>query len=137
VKVFGLPASLKVSVHTGSDKFSLYPVIRRALQKSGAGLHLKTAGTTWLEEMIGVAQSGAKGLDVAKKIYLQALPRYDELCKPYATVIKIDKAKLPTPAAVGKWSADDFVKRLRHDQSCPEYDVNFRQLVHVSFRVAA
>jgi hypothetical protein len=137
VKVFGLPASLKVSVHTGSDKFSLYPVIRRALQKTGAGLHLKTAGTTWLEEVIGVAQSGAKGLDVAKKIYLQALPRYDELCKPYATVIKIDKAKLPTPGAVGKWSADDFVKRLRHDQSCPEYDVNFRQLVHVSFRVAA
>jgi hypothetical protein len=137
VKVFGLPASLKVSVHTGSDKFSLYPIIRRALQKTGAGLHLKTAGTTWLEEVIGVAQSGAKGLDVAKKIYLQALPRYDELCKPYATVIKIDRAKLPTPAAVGKWSADDFVKRLRHDQSCPEYDLNFRQLVHVSFRVAA
>ena len=137
VKVFGLPASLKVSVHTGSDKFSLYPVIRRALQKTGAGLHLKTAGTTWLEEVIGVAQSGAKGLDVAKKIYLSALPRYDELCKPYATVIKIDKAKLPTPAAVGKWTADDFVKRLRHDQSCPEYDLNFRQLVHVSFRVAA
>jgi len=137
VKVFGLPASLKVSVHTGSDKFSLYPVIRRALQKTGAGLHLKTAGTTWLEEVIGVAQSGAKGLDVAKKIYLSALPRYDELCKPYATVIKIDKAKLPTPAAVGKWTADDFVKRLRHDQSCPEHDLNFRQLVHVSFRVAA
>jgi hypothetical protein len=137
VKVFGLPASLKVSVHTGSDKFSLYPLIRRALQKTGAGLHLKTAGTTWLEEVIGVAQSGAKGLDVAKKIYLSALPRYDELCKPYATVIKIDKAKLPTPAAVGKWTADDFVKRLRHDQSCPEYDLNFRQLVHVSFRVAA
>ena len=137
VKVFGLPASLKVSVHTGSDKFSLYPIIRRALQKSGAGLHLKTAGTTWLEEVIGVAQSGAKGLDVAKKIYLSALPRYDELCKPYTTVIKIDKAKLPTPAAVGKWTADDFVKRLRHDQNCPEYDINFRQLVHVSFRVAA
>jgi hypothetical protein len=137
VKVFGLPSSLKVSVHTGSDKFSLYPIIRRALQKSGAGLHLKTAGTTWLEEVIGVAQSGAKGLGIAKQIYLQALPRYDELCKPYATVIKIDKAKLPTAAVVGKWSADDFVKRLRHDQSCPEYDLNFRQLVHISFRIAA
>jgi len=137
IDVFGLPASLKVSVHTGSDKFSLYPVIRRALQKSGAGLHLKTAGTTWLEEVIGVAQSGAKGLDIAKRIYLSALPRYDEMCKPYATVIKIDKAKLPSPADVGKWSADDYVKRLRHDQSCPEYDLNFRQLVHISFRVAA
>ena len=137
VNVFGLPPSLKVSVHTGSDKFSLYPVIRRALQKSGAGLHLKTAGTTWLEEVIGVALSGAKGLEIAKRIYVEALPRYDELCKPYATVIQIDKAKLPTAAEVAKWSADDYVKRLRHDQSCPEYDVNLRQLVHISFRLAA
>src|SRR5262249_6529158 len=54
VSVFGLPRSLKISVHTGSDKFSLYPVIRRAIKQSGAGLHLKTAGTTWLEEVIGV-----------------------------------------------------------------------------------
>ena len=137
VSVFGLPPSLKLSVHTGSDKFSLYPVIRRALQKSGAGLHLKTAGTTWLEEVIGVALSGPKGLAVAKKITLDALPRYDELCKPYATVIEIDRARLPSPAAVEKWTADDFVRRLRHDQACPDYDVNLRQLVHVAFRLAA
>jgi hypothetical protein len=62
ISVFGLPASLKISVHTGSDKFSLYPIIRQALRKHGAGLHLKTAGTTWLEEVIGVALSGDRGL---------------------------------------------------------------------------
>jgi hypothetical protein len=137
VKVFGLPASLKISVHTGSDKFALYPIIRRALQKHGAGLHLKTAGTTWLEEVIGVALSGPGGLAIAKRIYAQALARFDELCKPYATVVEIDKAKLPTAATVEKWDAEAFVRRLRHDQSCPDYDVNFRQLVHVAFRVAA
>jgi tagaturonate epimerase len=137
IGVFGLPSSLKVSVHTGSDKFSLYPIIRRALQKHNAGLHLKTAGTTWLEEVIGVALSGPSGLEVAKKIYLQALPRFDELCKPYATVVEIDRSKLPPPAAVEKWTADDFVTRLRHDQSSPAYDLNLRQLVHVAFRVAA
>lgn len=137
VSVFGLPASLKISVHTGSDKFSLYPVIRKALQKTGAGLHLKTAGTTWLEEVIGVALSGPKGLALAKSIYTGALDRYDELCKPYATVIDIAKAKLPTAATVEKWDAEAFVRRLRHDQSCPDYDVNLRQLVHVSFRLAA
>jgi tagaturonate epimerase len=45
VKKFRLPANLKLSVHSGSDKFSLYPIINRALRDTGAGLHLKTAGT--------------------------------------------------------------------------------------------
>jgi hypothetical protein len=137
IEVFALPASLKVSVHTGSDKLSLYPIMRRALQKQDVGLHLKTAGTTWLEEVIGVALSGPDGLAVAKKIYLQALPRFDELCQPYATVVEIDRDKLPQPAAVEKWSAQDFVVRLRHDQAQPAYDLNLRQLVHVAFRLAA
>jgi hypothetical protein len=137
VTVFGLPRSLKISVHTGSDKFSLYPVIRRAIKQSGAGLHLKTAGTTWLEEVIGVALSGPRGLALAKSIYTGALARFDELCKPYATVVEIDRARLPTAAEAERWDADAFVRRLRHDQSCPDYDVNLRQLVHVSFRLAA
>jgi hypothetical protein len=137
ISVFGLPPSLKISVHTGSDKFSLYPIIQRAIRKHDAGLHLKTAGTTWLEEVIGIALSGVRGLLLAKQIYIQALSRFDELCKPYATVVEIDRAKLATPLVVEGWNADDFVKRLRHDQSCPEYSVDLRQLVHVSFRVAA
>jgi hypothetical protein len=135
--VFGLPAALKISVHTGSDKFSLYPIIHRALQKHDAGLHLKTAGTTWLEEVIGIAQSGGKGLAIVKRIYAQAVERFDELCKPYATVVEIDRLWLPTPVEVDGWSAEAFVKALRHDQSCAEYNVHFRQLVHVAFRVAA
>ncbi len=135
--VFGLPTSLKISVHTASDKFSLYPVIHRALKKHDAGLHLKTAGTTWLEEVIGLALSGSRGLDVAKRIYTQALARIDELSKPYATVIDIDRAKLPPPAEVAKWTSDEYVKRLRHDPSCPDYNIHLRQLVHVGFRVAA
>ena len=62
---YGLPANLKLSVHSGSDKFSIYAPIRRALEKSGAGIHLKTAGTTWLEELIGLAEAGGDGLDLA------------------------------------------------------------------------
>jgi hypothetical protein len=136
-QVFGLPASLKISVHTGSDKFSLYPIIHRALAKHDAGLHLKTAGTTWLEEVIGVAQSGAKGLAIAKRIYAQALARFDELCKPYATVVEIDRMWLPPAAEVDTWTSEAFVKALRHDQACAEFNVHLRQLVHVAFRVAA
>ena len=37
---FGLPETLKLSVHSGSDKFSIYPAIKRALKRTGAGLHL-------------------------------------------------------------------------------------------------
>jgi tagaturonate epimerase len=55
VRKFGLPANLKLSVHSGSDKFSIYAPIRRALTRTGAGLHVKTAGTNWLEEVIGLA----------------------------------------------------------------------------------
>ena len=137
VSVFGLPSSLKISVHTGSDKLSLYPIVHRALGKHGAGLHLKTAGTTWLEEVIGVALSGPRGLAAAKQVYQGALPRFDELVKPYATVVEIDRDRLPTAATVESWSAEDLVTRLRHDQGHRQYDPNLRQFVHVAFRVAA
>src|ERR1035441_2097459 len=55
VKHFGLPENLKLSVHSGSDKFSIYPAIHVTMKKFDAGVHLKTAGTTWLEELIGLA----------------------------------------------------------------------------------
>jgi tagaturonate epimerase len=137
IEVFRLPPSLKISVHTGSDKFSLYPVIRRAIRKHGAGLHLKTAGTTWLEEVVGVALSGPGGLRIAKRVYAEALVRFDELCKPYATVVEIDRAKLPGASEVQSWTGEQLARRLRHDQSCPDFNVHLRQLVHVAFKVAA
>ncbi len=134
---FGLPGNLKLSVHSGSDKFSIYPVIRRALARTGAGLHLKTAGTTWLEELIGLAEAGGEGLEIAHEIYAAAYQRFDELCRPYATVIDIDQAKLPTPAQVSSWSSEQYVRALRHDRSCPQYDRNLRQLLHLGYKVAA
>jgi hypothetical protein len=134
---FHLPANLKLSVHSGSDKFSLYPIMRKALRDAGAGLHLKTAGTTWLEEVIGLAESGGEGLTVAKEIYAKALAKKDELCAPYAAVIDIDAAKLPTAETVEGWSSEEFVSALRHDPSNPAFNPSFRQLIHVGFKVAA
>ena len=137
VKEFGLPKELKLSVHSGSDKFSIYGPINKALKKFGAGLHLKTAGTTWLEELIGLALAGGEGLSIAKKVYANALGRFDELCGPYATVIDIDTSKLPSPETVEKWSGEQYADALRHDQSCASYNPNFRQLLHVGYKVAA
>ena len=136
-KAFGLPSNLKLSVHSGSDKFSIYSIIHRAIRKSGAGLHLKTAGTTWLEELIGLASAGGEGLNVAKEIYAAAMERYDELCAPYKTVIDIDRKKLPKPETVTRWSGEEYVEALRHDQSCAGYNLHFRQLVHVAYKIAA
>ena len=137
VKNYGLPANLKLSVHSGSDKFSIYPAIRRALAKHNAGVHVKTAGTNWLEECIGLAEAGGEGLVIAKEIYAEAHAHMDELCLPYATVIDIDRSKLPSVAEVNGWTSAQYVGALRHEQKNPLYNANIRQLIHVGFKVAA
>lgn len=137
VEQFPLPHALKLSVHSGSDKFSIYGAIGRAIRKFNAGLHLKTAGTTWLEELIGLALAGGEGLAIAKEVYAKSLDRMDELCGPYATVIDIDRTKLPGPDEVGQWDGVHFAAVVRHDPSCPQYNPNLRQLLHVGYKVAA
>jgi len=137
VKRYGLPENLKLSVHSGSDKFSIYKAIYTAVHKFDAGVHVKTAGTTWLEEIIGLAEAGGDGLVIAKEVYAEAFAHAEELCKPYATVIDIDYAKLPSVEAVNGWTSEQYTGALRHDQSNPAYNPSFRQLLHVGFKVAA
>jgi hypothetical protein len=134
---YRLPKNLKLSVHSGSDKFSIYEPMRRALRKFDAGVHLKTAGTTWLEELIGLAEGGGDGLAIAKEVYAEAFAHQKELCEPYATVIDIDISKLPTPAEVAQWTAEQYAGALRHDQKNPLFNPNLRQLLHVGYKVAA
>lgn len=137
VKEFGLPKELKLSVHSGSDKFTIYPIMAGIIQKYDKGLHVKTAGTTWLEEVIGLAVAGGEALKVAKSIYTIALGRKDELCAPYADVIEIDDSKLPSAEEVAGWSSDKFANTLRHIPGHPDYNSNLRQLIHVGYKVAA
>jgi tagaturonate epimerase len=137
VASYNLPSNLKLSIHSGSDKFSIYEPIRRALARTKAGVHIKTAGTNWLEEIIGLAESEGEGLQLAKEIYGKALDDIDGLCAPYATVIDIDRSKLPSKSEVEIWTAGQFVNALRHQPGCPEYNPNLRQLLHVGYKVAA
>jgi len=137
VKEFGLPEELKLSVHSGSDKFSIYPIMAKIIRKYDKGLHLKTAGTTWLEEVIGLAVAGGEALALAKKIYAGSYNRKDELCAPYADVIDIDSTKLPSVEEVNRWSSEKFANTLRHIPGHPDYNSNFRQLIHVAYKVAA
>jgi hypothetical protein len=137
IKQYGLPTNLKLSVHSGSDKFSIYKAIHEGMKRFDAGVHLKTAGTTWLEEIIGLAEAGGDGLKIAKEVYAEAFAHFDELCAPYATVIDIDKAKLPSPETVNGWTSEQYVSALRHDQKNAAYNSSLRQLLHVGFKVAA
>jgi tagaturonate epimerase len=134
---FGLPANLKLSVHSGSDKFSIYPAIHAVMERFDAGVHLKTAGTTWLEELIGLAEAGGDGLALAKEIYAEAYAHREELCAPYATVIDIDPSRLPSPAEVRGWTSGQYTSALRHVPGAADYNSSFRQLLHVGFKVAA
>jgi hypothetical protein len=137
VKHFGLPENLKLSIHSGSDKFSIYPVVHSIIKRLDAGVHLKTAGTSWLEELIGLAEAGGDGLVLAKDIYAEAFAHSAELCVPYATVIDIDPAKLPSPSEVKGWSSDQYTSALRHVEGAAAYNSSLRQLLHVGFKVAA
>jgi tagaturonate epimerase len=137
VQAYGLPDNLKLSVHSGSDKFSIYQPIREAVRSANAGVHVKTAGTTWLEELIGLAEAGGDGLGLAKEVYAEAFAHKEELCQPYASVIDIDYAMLPAPGKVAGWSSTEYTGALRHDQKCPDFNPSVRQLLHVGYKVAA
>ena len=137
VREFGLPDNLKISVHSGSDKFAIYPHIGSLLKKHNMGVHLKTAGTTWLEEVIGLAEAGGKGLDFAREIYIKSLEKIDELCAPYSDVIDINANALPSAGEVSVWNGRKFASSLRHDQGNPDYNPDMRQLIHVAYKLAA
>jgi len=138
IKQFGLPENLKLSIHSGSDKFSIYPVMGELIRKYDKGIHLKTAGTTWLEEITGLAMSeDEEAIDLVKAIYSGAVRRFDELCGPYASVIEIDKEKLPSSKEVERWTGEKLANTLRHNPGHRDYNPNFRQLIHVGYKVAA
>jgi tagaturonate epimerase len=137
IKEFGLPDNLKMSVHSGSDKFTIYPYIGSIIKKHNKGIHLKTAGTTWLEEVIGLAASGGKALDFVKEIYFESLEHIEELCAPYADVIDINISRLPSKTEVVAWTGRKFTDSLKHVPGNPDFNSNMRQLIHVAYKLAA
>jgi tagaturonate epimerase len=137
VREFGLPENLKMSIHSGSDKFAIYPYIGEIVKKYDKGIHVKTAGTTWLEEVIGLAESGNEGYAFVQELYAKALENTDELCAPYSDVIDINNRKLPTKKEVMTWDNKKFASSLRHIKGNPLYNPNMRQLVHVAYKLAA
>jgi len=75
----------KLSIHSGSDKFSVFPVIKKACR---GNLHLKTSGTNWLEAMRVVA---AKDPALYREIHKYALTVFDEAKKYYHVTADISE----------------------------------------------
>jgi len=136
IKTFDLKPSLKLSVHTGSDKFSIYPIINKLIKRYECGVHIKTAGTTWLAEIEALAGCGGPALAFCKEIYKEAYVQYDALTKPYATVINIDRSKLPPTDAIDEWDGETFQRKITHDLNNFDYNPNIRQLMHVGYKLA-
>ncbi|MDD4189072.1 MAG: tagaturonate epimerase family protein, partial [Eubacteriales bacterium] len=74
----------KISVHSGSDKFSIFPVVGR---KTEGRYHLKTAGTNWLEAVRVIA---AKDPELFRRMYRFAVQNLNEAKKYYHIFTETD-----------------------------------------------
>lgn len=87
----------KLSIHSGSDKFSVFPAIGRHLDR----WHVKTAGTSWLEAMAVVAENDPalfrRCWALALKAFPQALAYYHITSDPtnLAPIETLTDAELP------------------------------------------
>ena len=102
----------KLSLHSGSDKYSTYPLIAEATQ---GVVHLKTAGTSWAEALRVIA---ANDPDLMRRILALALESFEGNRKSYH--LSCDPARIPTDPT------DEEVARL--------LDVaDSRQVLHVGY----
>ena len=79
----------KLSIHSGSDKFSIYPMMAQHTQRMA---HLKTAGTSYLEALRAI---GGVDPDLFREILALAIARYDEDRATYH--VSADAGKVPAP----------------------------------------
>jgi tagaturonate epimerase len=104
----------KLSLHSGSDKFSIY----KAAQEATNGLvHLKTAGTSYLEALAVAAQQDP---ELFRAIYTESLAAYRQARASYHVSASYEAAKQPDQVA-----ATDLPSLLEQHDS--------RQILHVGF----
>ena len=104
----------KVSIHSGSDKFSAYPIIGKHTEHR---VHVKTAGTSWLEAVRAVAQADPA---LYRDLHNKALASFQDALRYYHVTPNLDA--VPDLASV---SDDDLPTLMDHNDA--------RQLVHVTY----
>ncbi len=103
----------KISIHSGSDKFSLFPHPGELLKGS---LHLKTSGTSWLEAMRLVALVHPL---LYREIHSSALSEWIEASKPYH--VTTDPGRIPKLEEL----SDEDLPALLDQEDC-------RRLLHIT-----
>jgi hypothetical protein len=104
----------KISVHSGSDKFSVYPAIGK---HTGGRLHLKTAGTSWLEAVKTIAMTDP---GLYRVMHAKAFEYFPQAAKQYHVTTDLD-------------AIPDI--RDTNDEALTELfkDNNVRQLLHITY----
>jgi tagaturonate epimerase len=102
----------KLSLHSGSDKFSTYPLIAEA---TNGVVHLKTAGTSWAEALRVIANNDR---DLMRQVLTLALDSFEANRKSYH--LSCDPTRIPTDPT------DDEVAQLMDR-------VDSRQVLHVGY----
>jgi hypothetical protein len=82
----------KLSLHSGSDKFSVYSI---AAELTRGLVHLKTAGTSYLEALRTIANLDTDGAALLREIYAFGRERYEIDRASYHVSATLDKAPLP------------------------------------------
>ena len=95
----------KISVHSGSDKFSAYPAIGR---HTGMRLHLKTAGTSWLQAVRVIARANPP---LFRRMLARAIAWFPEAAKLYH--VKADPASIPSVDALPDAATGEAPGRAR------------------------
>lgn len=109
-KTFGY----KLSIHSGSDKFSIFEIIGKHTE---GHFHVKTAGTNWLEAMRVVAM---KNPSLYRKIHAYALSMFNEAKKFYH--VSTDIARIPSLDAL---KDEELPTLFEHNDA--------RQLIHITY----
>jgi len=101
----------KVSVHSGSDKFAVYPTVGAM---TGMRLHLKTAGTSWLEAVRVIAVHDPV---LYRKMHKKALASFNDMLKLYhitADITKIGDVDKMADSALPKLMEMAEARQLLH-----------------------
>ena len=117
VKKFGLPGNLKLSVHSGSDKFTIYPIMGELIRKYDKGIHVKTAGTNWLEALRCVAKCNP---NLYRLMHRKAFEYYEEALQYYHITADISKIE-----SIDHVEDEDLSAYLDKIES--------RQLLHITY----
>lgn len=114
----GRKNNFRICVHSGSDKFTIYPIIASVLENN---FHLKTAGTYYLEDLKIVARHN---LPLFMEIFKFSFALFEKDRATYE--LSADPAKIPD---LTKFNGEEIARLL---QSGAGND-DLRQVLHVTY----